>query len=337
MKRRFCALALAGAGLSASPALGQVYGWDGGGGDSSWSTDANWRNDTEPPQTGSHDVNIKASNLVGGSPQQVADWDYGSTGSCGTIEVVSNGTYAITWKKSGSGAFSVSSTATFTGADSTHKTTLDADAALTLPGVKVESYVVLDVASSVTVDANGALALDALTGYTECEKIGSGSFTPDTIDIDVGDASGEAAMLIVTSGALNAVGADPSTALHGSTSVDIEATLRVAGGTCDPGDLILYGGNSTSREAVLEYASGTLTAPDTLSMYGYSRIDADESFDVDGDFTVGVAGGDTFATDVTVDIASLKSIEAAAVVIGDDTYACTLRLTGTGVLETNNN
>ncbi len=334
MRYVFCALALVGAVVITSPALAQVYGWDGGGANSSWSTDANWRDDTEPPATGTHDVNIKASNLVVGSPQQVANWDYSVTGSCGTIEVVSNGTYAMTWQKSGSGTFSVSSTATFTGADSTHKTTLDADAALSLPGVKVESYVVLDVASSVTVDAHGVLALDALAGYTECEKIGSGSFTPDTIDIDVCDASGDHSKLIVTAWTLNTVAVDPSTTLHGSTSVDIEATLRVAGGTCDPGDLIMFGGNSTSREAVLEFASGTLTSPDTVSMYGFSRIDADDSFTVAGDFTVGVAGGDTFATDVTVDIASNEVITAARVVIGDDNYACTLRLT-TGALQTN--
>ncbi len=331
MRRVRCAIAL-GVVAAGSPAMAQTYGWDGGGGDASYFTDANWRNDDEPPPTGTHGVSIKASNLTG--PQQVADWDGSSSGSCGTLEVVANGTYYMTFRKSGSASFSVSSTTTLTGADASHESTLDADAALTLTDLKDESYVTLDVASSVTVDVNGTLALDATNGYTECEKIGSGTITPDALVVDVGDGTGESSMFVISAGAINVTGSDPSTAVYGSHSTDIEGTILLDGGTLDPGDLKLFGGTSSSREAVFAYASGTVANADSITLYGFSRMDIDDDFDSDGDFTVTVAGGDTFASEARIDKAFTVLVTVPKVVVGHSTYACKLIGSGSGTLTT---
>ncbi len=334
MKQVLCALALLGALLAGAPALAQVFSWDGGGSDSLWSNDSNWRLDTEPPMTGSHDVAIKASGLV--SPfQNLADWAYSSPGGCSDLEVVANSSYAMTFRKSGSGDFSTSGRLSLTGFSSTRQATLDADTGLTVTGLSAYSYVTLDVAAEVTVENLTSFLVDARPGFAQCRKVGGGSIVSDSLTVDHGDstaAPAEHAVLLIDAGEI-VVGSAGKTQIYGSPTMDLESIVRVQGGILTPNTLHLIGGSSASREACFEFMSGQVREPETIEMYGFSRFEA--FLDVAcGGLLVSVVSGSTFDTEARVDVDNTHNIQAGFVQVGGS-RRCQLIKTTLGTLETN--
>ncbi len=248
MKYAVCVLAMVAAVLIAQPAVAQVYSWDGGGSDNLWSNDSNWRNNIEPPMTGAHDISIKASALV--SPfQNLANWNYSSTGSCATLEVVANSSYGMTFRKSGSADFQATGRLALTGFSSTRQATLDADADLEVMGLSAYNYVTLDVASGVTVYNPSSFRVDATSAYTECRKVGAGTITCESLVVEPGDSAAappEHAYVFLDGGNI-AVEGSMKTQIYGSPTIDVEGVVRLQGATFDPGGFQLSGGSNASR------------------------------------------------------------------------------------------
>lgn len=107
--------------------------------------------------------------------------------------------------------------------------------------------------------------------------------------------------------------------------------LNGASMTFDPGTLELFGGDAGQTnfgEALFDFDAGTLTNPDSITMRGFSTIDAEASFTVDGDLTV---DADSFATDAVVDMAASTTMTVDRIVIGDASHDVALEFQGAGV------
>ncbi len=308
MRRMNIMAALAAVWLIAAYAEAATYQWDGGSSStSSWQTASNWRNDTIPPLTGNHDIYIRAADLVG--TITTANWNYGSasTASYGLINVVCDASNAMTLQKSGAGSFTATGRLSLTGSGSSFPATLDADANLTVTGLSVYDFAVVDVASGVTVTENGTFILDALSGDTSCNKIGSGTLSTGATSVLAGNASGEDGELVLTAGTVASDGAS----VQAAQSVNATALIKLAGGTLDldADELKLAGGNSSGGGlAWLDFDSGSVSVA-VIDMHGLSKIDSEQSFTVGGDLSVSVASGDAFATSAQIDMVTSTTLD----------------------------
>jgi len=165
-------------------------------------------------------------------------------------------------------------------------------------------------------------------------KAGSSGVTIDNdLIIQAADSAGEHAKLLISAGSMT-VDASADTKINAATSVNADAMLEFDSGTFDPSDLYLYGGNSDLAnygEALVDYNGGTLVNPDSVTIQGYSKFNAEAGITVDGALTVDAG---TYATEAEIDMAASTTFAAASVVIGDASHACTLTFSGAGSGET---
>jgi len=321
---------------SVAPAAGAIFAWDGGGssGNYSWQTAANWRNDTAPgcSSSGTDNIVINAGNLV--TPfNQIADWDLTSGNACayGTVDVQSNGSYAMTLRKSGTGTFS-GGAMSLLGHSASFEAHLDVDESMTADSLKAQGYADIDVASAKTLDINGSFSVDAISGLSTCEKLAAGGMTPDTLYVLGGNSAGEHATFVISDGNVTASAAStPFTSIEAADSVDADATLQFngTGDTLGVGTLYIRGGNpSTGGLSLFDFNAGTLTNPDGITLSGLSKIDAEHDITVNGELSVTVNGGDGFATEATIDpLDSGAVLSVEKIVIGGG-QACKLTIIG---------
>ncbi len=210
------------------------------------------------------------------------------------------------------------------GGSTSQEAVLDIDKSVTVgnSGTTMAGYVNIDVAGSQTLDLDD-IAVDGSS--TVLTLVTSGTCQGDTVTIDAATPNASRALTKAGAGTLTVT---TSTTLTGDyDSGNYPATFTLSAGTFDPAVLYLYGGNTSDRKSIFDYDAGTLTNPDSMTMQGYSSVDAEASMTLAGQLTVDAG---SYATSANIDMASTTTFTAPSIAVGDDNYACTLSFTSAG-------
>ncbi len=294
MKPLITALGICAFLLAGNAAYADLHAWDGGDRTDNWSAADNWDNNIVPE--GCDDITIILSGTTSIYDSSMSPTTFG-------LLTIGNNTSAVTLQVDNADIW-------FDDAHIMGNTSITGD---------YDVYI-----SSTYCDGNGDMSLYQIAAATiSVDTDQTLSADTLTIDADTPDAS----RALTKSGAGSLVVGTSTTLTGDDDSGNYTATLTLSAGTFDPAVLYLYGGNTSDRKSIFDYDAGTLTNPDSMTMQGYSSVDAEASMTLAGQLTVDAG---SYATSANIDMASTTTFTAPSIAVGDDNYACTLSFTSAG-------
>ena len=147
------------------------------------------------------------------------------------------------------------------------------------------------------------------------------NFDVASVTLDADTATGDLEFELRTGSVMTVT---DSITLWGDDDANDSAALQFIAGTLafDSAAFNLYGGDTADRKAVFDYDGGTISDNvDSMTMRGYSTIDAEVSFTNAGAFDVEVEANDAYDTFGTLDMGSATLTQSDHVTIQADQSA----------------